>query len=249
MRYSILIIFFLLPLLASTQTILPDTLVLKTKSGDQLILISTNMNRFKTVKADSMIRLALYRMRDSLAKDPEPHVKNADTALKTPVMRPVSLKAAKKPLFVLQPVIGAALIKDKVSPFAGLALDFAPQRKDYDTKRWPGMYTYLNLAAHAYYLFEHTESKTVTNTVVFIDASIGNRMNNSKVRQSRFDEYGFGIGYLIRNEGDYFQKNTFRLSGNLIAANSIIKVSPELYLTDNFKHVFPGISIGIRLLH
>ncbi|RZM25357.1 MAG: hypothetical protein EOO88_19585 [Pedobacter sp.] len=229
---------------------MPDTLVLKTKTGEQLILIGGDLNKFRTLRTDSMISRALYRMRDSLAKSKSGPLLQKDSIFRvgTPAQRFTKVLQGRQ-VFLLQPLVGAALIKDKLSPYFSLAIDFAPQRQDYYTRAWPGMYTYLNIAASAYYLFDRAENTNRTSTPIFIDLSLGNRMNNGRVRQSRFDEFGFGVGYLVRNEGDYFQRNTFRLFGHFIASNSVLRFSPELYITDNFKRVFPGISLDIRLFN
>ena len=51
-----------------------------------------------------------------------------------------------------------------------------------------------------------------------------------------------------RNKGDLFGDNTFRLGLNwsLMKGRSVY-VSPQLYFTDNFNTVFPGIRIGFGL--
>lgn len=51
------------------------------------------------------------------------------------------------------------------------------------------------------------------------------------------------IGYLVQSSGDYFGKNTFKVSYTYPLLKRAIKVVPELYITDNFGSVFPGISI------
>lgn len=54
---------------------------------------------------------------------------------------------------------------------------------------------------------------------------------------------GVEIGYLIVKQGDIFGENTFKFGIQWSPAKHIF-VTPQLYITDNFKTVFPGIRIG-----
>ncbi len=51
------------------------------------------------------------------------------------------------------------------------------------------------------------------------------------------------IGYLVQSSGDYFGKNTFKVSYTYPLLKRAIKIVPELYVTDNFGSVFPGVSV------
>jgi hypothetical protein len=52
------------------------------------------------------------------------------------------------------------------------------------------------------------------------------------------------LGYLIRRNGDFFEKNTFRLAGtvNLFRWS---KIEPELYWNGFFKNVYPGLRLNV----
>jgi len=54
---------------------------------------------------------------------------------------------------------------------------------------------------------------------------------------------GAEVGYLIVKQGDLFNDNTFRFSFNWSPVKHVM-VSPQLYVTDNFKQAFPGIRVG-----
>jgi len=54
---------------------------------------------------------------------------------------------------------------------------------------------------------------------------------------------GFDLGYLIVKQGEMFGENTFKLGATWSPAKHI-NVSPQLFITDNFKQAFPGIRIG-----
>ena len=55
--------------------------------------------------------------------------------------------------------------------------------------------------------------------------------------------FGMDIGYLAWKQGDLFGENTVKLSFNWSPAKHVY-VSPQLYVTDNFKQAFPGVRIG-----
>ncbi len=54
---------------------------------------------------------------------------------------------------------------------------------------------------------------------------------------------GVDIGYLMVDNGDLFEGNTFRLGVNWSPLKGVF-VGPRLYATDDFNRVFPGIRIG-----
>ena len=88
-----------------------------------------------------------------------------------------------------------------------------------------------------------TESNLNINT--FLNA--GFRWNLDKDEETP-DWLGFEVGYLIGQEGNLFGENTMKagLNWSLFKGRSVT-VSPHLYLTDNFKTVYPGIRIGIGI--
>lgn len=54
---------------------------------------------------------------------------------------------------------------------------------------------------------------------------------------------GFDLGYLIVKQGEMFGENTFKIGATWSPAKHIF-VSPQLFITDNFKQSFPGIRVG-----
>jgi len=57
---------------------------------------------------------------------------------------------------------------------------------------------------------------------------------------------GVELGFLIVNQGDLFEGTTFKLGVNWSPLKGVY-VGPQLYATDNFNKVFPGIRIGFGL--
>lgn len=54
---------------------------------------------------------------------------------------------------------------------------------------------------------------------------------------------GLELGYLVSRQGELFGENTFKIAVNWSPAK-FVKVSPQLFVTDNFKQAFPGVRIG-----
>ncbi len=86
-----------------------------------------------------------------------------------------------------------------------------------------------------------TERNMNINT--FLNLGYQWEMNNKSEKR---DFMGVELGYLISKQGDLFGENTFKLGVNWSPAK-LINVSPQLYITDNFKTVYPGIRIGFGL--
>ncbi len=54
------------------------------------------------------------------------------------------------------------------------------------------------------------------------------------------------LGYLIKREGEYFQKNTFRLSGGRLSLlGGKVKLEPAIYFNNFFKGVTPSLRLGV----
>lgn len=213
----------------------PDTLIVNTKAG-KIIFISDSLQRFNNVATDALIKKSLLEVQDSLSETKQARAKRLYRERFTRIIH------NKFPLRIL-PNIGIGTLRDKISPLLGLSIDFGPQRQDYYLKNY-GHYTFINLAANM--SFSYTKDaldKYHTDQNLFIEASMGNRVNNFTNNVGMFSEASFGIGYLAHKEGNYFEGNTFKVFFSVGLYKSFVKVKPELYITDNFKKAFPGITL------
>lgn len=86
-----------------------------------------------------------------------------------------------------------------------------------------------------------TEDKMNINTFL----NVGYRWNYNKQKKKK-DLLGVEVGYLISRQGNLFDKDTFKFGLNW-SAGSGISVSPHVYISDNFKTIYPGIRIGFGL--
>ena len=56
---------------------------------------------------------------------------------------------------------------------------------------------------------------------------------------------GFGVSYLVKDEGNNFKKNTFMLW--YVYELEYVNLQPSFILTNNFKNAYPSLSISVRI--
>lgn len=242
----LLIVILFISIAAFAQKPQADTLVINTAKG-KMILISDSLLYFKGPNTLVLINKALEQVKDSLPK--------TDSLKKKPLRFPkdslYSKILKKKKTFLLGANFGSGLMLGRIVPQWGLSLDFAPQRQDFYYKRSNiTSYTFINFAINSNCFFEkanqNAENQNFQN--LFIEASLGNRINNLKVKKSRLiNEFSFGAGYLILDRGNYFGNNTFKLFGTIVPDGSFIGFKPEVFITNNFKTIYPGLSLRLVL--
>jgi len=212
----------------------PDTLVINTKNG-QIILVSDSLLKFAPMPTEALIRKALYQVLDSLpsSKSLKARPKYKSDSLYT--------KVIKKRTFRITGDFGVGLIRDKISPTVGFGVEFAPQKQDYFRKK-DGMYSFINLSAHASATFREEGNRYLTYQNTFLEFTLGNRMNPAGGYRS-LTELSSGVGYLIQRNGNYFERNTFKVFVNFGLPNSFIIITPECYFIK--KNTFTGLTIKL----
>lgn len=86
--------------------------------------------------------------------------------------------------------------------------------------------------------------KTFRNDFITLTAGHGGIRDNEPRKESHLLAI-FSLAYLVKREGDFFEKNTFRLgAGRLSLFEGKTKIEPVLYF-DNF---FKGTTPGVRLI-
>lgn len=124
---------------------------------------------------------------------------------------------------------GAGLVKNNWVPDVTMGVGIGFNKKG--NVRFP--YVSSNM------LFDFSEAgKTHLNTFM----NVGYGWNISK-EDKRNNLLKVELGYLISKQGNLFGENTFRVGMNWSPLKGVF-VSPHLYITDNFKTVYPGIRIG-----
>lgn len=66
---------------------------------------------------------------------------------------------------------------------------------------------------------------------------------SSKIGSDR--EIGIALGMLVRRSGDFYEGNTFKVTGFNRSTKSRINFSPELIFTDDFKKLIPALKFGL----
>lgn len=100
------------------------------------------------------------------------------------------------------------------------------------------------LSRHEFYLSDNliynfdSDQKLYTNNFL----NLGYRINVSQNKKSP-NWIGIEAGYLLNRNGDFFEKNTFRLGFNWELGKSIA-VSPQLYFSGNSSKLYPGLRVG-----
>jgi hypothetical protein len=136
----------------------------------------------------------------------------------------------QKDVAILNGGIGVNLIKGKpvIDISAQLGLIFCKKNI------WKQMY-YLSYSQLSY--FSDLSNPTLNGFL-----SIGYKYNLSNT-VGKPNWLGMEVGYLASRHGDLLQKNTMRLGFNWDVAK-FVSVAPQLYVSGDFKEVFPAVRIG-----
>ena len=142
--------------------------------------------------------------------------------------------------FGFQPNLGVGLLRDKIAPVAEIGLSYTlPGTKGSDISSVLGLYI------SGYFGFEKDAAgKYSVTDNWFLNAELGDEGDNQFTDYIKTTRLTVGVGYLISQKGNYFQNTTMKLFMNLRIKNGIT-ISPEIIATDNFKQVFPGITLKV----
>ncbi|GEO05620.1 hypothetical protein AAE02nite_32840 [Adhaeribacter aerolatus] len=211
-----------------------DSVVIELPNNIKLLLITddvTKLQQLEKMSLDSVVRDLNRQVQEATGKTPATPPDTTNKEKNKPDLRyDVSYKR-KNDQLALTLGAGAGLIRSQLVPKLSPTIALKRKRMEY------------SITYDMNYFFERQENrqyKLYLNT--FLDFGIGTKLFN---RPNDVDVYQkLTIGYLIHSKGDYFGKNTFKLSYSYPITNKSIRLMPELYITNNFKSIFPGISIN-----
>jgi hypothetical protein len=87
------------------------------------------------------------------------------------------------------------------------------------------------------------ELKTFRNDFLTLTWGQGTVANNEPRKESHL-LFIMSLGYLVHRDGEYFEKNTFRIgAGRLSLFSGKTKIEPVIYFNDFFKGVSPGLRL------
>ena len=97
------------------------------------------------------------------------------------------------------------------------------------------------------FLFEKNK-KDVLQTYRNGWLKLGYRFFSEGENKSIFTQAGFSLSYLMHKEGEFFDKNTFRISvGGVGIKNNRILLQPVIYFHDFFRGITPGLRLSVSL--
>jgi hypothetical protein len=140
---------------------------------------------------------------------------------------------ANKSQLSIKTGIGVGLIQNQLSP------DIIFKIGKFNTRKGI-LKHHIYLSDNLNYIFAENNSIQIQNFI-----NLGYRFNLSNSLKS-YNWIGLEIGYLTKSKGDLFREPTFRI-GTMIDLRYNITLSPQLYIDDGFKNVYPAIRIGIDI--
>jgi hypothetical protein len=136
--------------------------------------------------------------------------------------------------------VGIGLIRNMITPTADIAITL----EKYYRKNKYNDYDFFSVSVSPYFLFEkNVEGGYITDDNWFINAEVGT-VYHKKAYGWVGNMVSFGAGYLFRQKGGYFQNTTLKIFTSLEVTKGIT-ISPELISTNNFKQIFPGITLKV----
>ena len=147
---------------------------------------------------------------------------------------------AKNTFLSIQPTLGFGLIRSQLVPAVNLDLVFIPSR-------FKGIGYSVGYISN-FFFQNPADGRGLIHQNDFISFGVAFYRNNPDGRTPAFDQLrtSISVGFLAHRSGDYFAKNTIRLSST-IYQKGFIKIQPELYMNGFFKQVYPGVRIGFGL--
>lgn len=133
--------------------------------------------------------------------------------------------------------IGLGLIRNTLAPNAELSLSLY-NRRSYNAK---DINTHVTLSVSPYFFFDRgAGGDYYVHDNWFVNFYIGGASDfliKTKLLTG-------GVGYLFAAKGDYFKGTTMKAFLN-ISLNNLITISPEIIFTNDFKQIFPGITLKV----
>lgn len=91
------------------------------------------------------------------------------------------------------------------------------------------------------YDFSSSEQQFQKHVNHFVGLGYDRNISNDPKKSSW---YGISASYLIKRNGDFFNKNTFNI-GITHSINNHIEIQPMIYFNDFFKNAYPSLKIGV----
>jgi hypothetical protein len=146
--------------------------------------------------------------------------------------------------FMIELNMGVGLVRNTLAPMAEMGLSIYSFRRSVNTRDFQEseIKTAVSLSITPYFFFDRSEAgEHLVKDNWFINLSMGGATSFNGLKTPLLTG---GIGYLLIPRGDVFTGATFKAFLNLKIKNSI-SICPEIISTNNFKQIFPGITLKI----
>lgn len=216
-----------------------DSIVVELPHKTKMILVLDDINKLQLVEKtslDSLVRTLNKQLQENGTVNPSnasaaslPDQTNSEAATDTTKSKPSDQ-------LVIWGSVGAGLIRQEWVPQLSPGLELWIKDKSY--------FVHYDMN----FFFDRTpERKYKMYLNSFLEVGFGfKKFSTDGTKDTKQQSEHFrriSVGYLVQSNGGYFEKNTFRLSYSYPILNNLVKIMPQVYFTNNFKTVFPGVSI------
>ncbi len=137
-------------------------------------------------------------------------------------------------LLTLVANVGAGTIRNSFAPYAEIGMSLIKYDRRIHNDKFNERFV-LTAFVSGYYLFDHNaDGAYYVKDNWFANLCVGEESN-----------INFGVGYLFSKKGDYFKGVTTKMFMDVTLLKKGLTLSPELIFTNDFKQVFPGLTLKV----
>lgn len=201
-----------------------DTLEITVYDSNTITFIAHDLDIFSNINIDSIFHVSKTYMGGSFINEGNMPIEKTfllgDTLLQEPIKKD---KYKIKFLTVDAGVLGG-VIRNVFAPGLSfeIGLSFSSSVDQYK----------CFISADMYYFFSKNEEN-----------KYGTQINNFINAGMTINDWGLGLGW---GKGNQFEKSAFKVFSLYNIPHTPIHISPELYITSDFKQAFPGFTIRIK---
>lgn len=130
--------------------------------------------------------------------------------------------------------MGIGLVRNTLTPYAEMGITYMNRQRKLDKND----YLFGRVSASTYVFFDkNAAGEYLVHDNWFVNAELGEKHDDQT--------NSMGIGYLAFQKGNYFKGTTMKVFLNLNLKKNRFTISPELIITNDFKQIFPGITLKV----
>ena len=134
--------------------------------------------------------------------------------------------------------VGAGLVRNTIAPMGEIGLTYTNHR----AYRNDDYFTFMSLSMTPYFFFDRSaDGQFFIKDNWFANFQIGSPGDLLGLKTKLLT---MGVGYLVVENGNYFKGPTMKAFMTL-RLKEAVTISPEIIFTNNFKQIFPGITLKV----